>query len=565
MPLTASSSEENLKQVKKLLEEKPKVNEAIEKCKNSGGTTLNLLSGTTLNLLRMDLNDWDLEILIPYIHTEFPDLKDLNLASNQLTSLPDSIGNLKGLGKLHLGSNQLTSLPDSIGKLTSLNTLNVERNQLTSLPVSIGELTGLVVLRLCDNQLISLPESILTQPPILVIYVRNNPLSVETIAWLQENIPRASFNMAAHDQNTSVKNSLRKLYPTDPNRVDEIMEQLQQLLTGANFEVRNKKETAKEVLEMVLNNATVLDPTPNTPINQVFRGILEEVLENGDEALHEEQATTLQKLATALGDCGTPIKAYLLNCYVGQTLESLKCGKQVSDEAMLTIEREALEQFITTQLMPELDVKPNQNEEIEGVQGMLNIIYNGRLPSKTSYPDFALKQAEKRPALMNAFAEMFLAVEDDFEVSPNQHQLDWTKGMYLANQDYFESKEFEFAKSKLQDIKCYVESQREKHAGHLDFSDPNDLELFDPKNQQNSLLINLITVEKQDFKTSNLYMEGIKIAYKEFEEELIEKINKRVTLNLFETPSINPEDRNGKGNPKDENLKPAKRPRIGKK
>jgi hypothetical protein len=42
MPLTPSSFEENLKQVKKLLQEKPKVSQALETCKNSGGTELQL-------------------------------------------------------------------------------------------------------------------------------------------------------------------------------------------------------------------------------------------------------------------------------------------------------------------------------------------------------------------------------------------------------------------------------------------------------------------------------------------------------------------------------------------
>ncbi len=84
----------------------------------------------------------------------------LNLVNNQLTSLPNSIGNLTQLQKLRLTFNHLTSLPDSIGNLTQLKTLSLGRNRLTSLPNSIGNLTQLQELYLRRNILTSLPNSI---------------------------------------------------------------------------------------------------------------------------------------------------------------------------------------------------------------------------------------------------------------------------------------------------------------------------------------------------------------------------------------------------------------------
>jgi Leucine-rich repeat (LRR) protein len=41
------------------------------------------------------------------------------------------------LQTLNLGGNQLTTLPESIGQLTNLQTLNLEYNQLTPLPENI--------------------------------------------------------------------------------------------------------------------------------------------------------------------------------------------------------------------------------------------------------------------------------------------------------------------------------------------------------------------------------------------------------------------------------------------
>jgi len=87
-------------------------------------------------------------------------LQGLNLESNQLTSLPDAIGNLANLEWLHLDGNQLTSLPDAIGNLANLKLLYLQNNQLTSLPDAIGNLTNLKWLHLQNNQLTSLPDAI---------------------------------------------------------------------------------------------------------------------------------------------------------------------------------------------------------------------------------------------------------------------------------------------------------------------------------------------------------------------------------------------------------------------
>ena len=91
-------------------------------------------------------------------------LISLYLPDNQLTSIPESIGNLSSLEKLSLYSNQLTTLPESIGNLSSLIWLGFFDNQLTTLPESIGNLSSLENLYLDSNQLTTLPESICNLP-----------------------------------------------------------------------------------------------------------------------------------------------------------------------------------------------------------------------------------------------------------------------------------------------------------------------------------------------------------------------------------------------------------------
>jgi len=78
---------------------------------------------------------------------------DFNFYNNQLTSLPENIGNLSSLKILWLGDNQLTSLPESIGNLSSLNRLELNNNQLTTLPDSLCNLPNNCYIIVSNNQL----------------------------------------------------------------------------------------------------------------------------------------------------------------------------------------------------------------------------------------------------------------------------------------------------------------------------------------------------------------------------------------------------------------------------
>merc|ERR1712217_693554 len=76
-----------------------------------------------------------------------------DLGDNQLTSLPESFGNLVALQELGLFRNQLTTLPESFGNLVALQGLGLFRNQLTSLPESFSNLVTLQGLGCWQKQL----------------------------------------------------------------------------------------------------------------------------------------------------------------------------------------------------------------------------------------------------------------------------------------------------------------------------------------------------------------------------------------------------------------------------
>ncbi|QZA58427.1 leucine-rich repeat domain-containing protein [Candidatus Rhabdochlamydia porcellionis] len=86
-------------------------------------------------------------------------LKQLDLSKNQLTTLPDTFGNLSQLTELDLSTNQLTTLPDTFGNLAQLIWLDLNTNQLTTLPDTLGNLARLAELDLSTNQLTTLPDT----------------------------------------------------------------------------------------------------------------------------------------------------------------------------------------------------------------------------------------------------------------------------------------------------------------------------------------------------------------------------------------------------------------------
>ncbi|XP_028612727.1 E3 ubiquitin-protein ligase LRSAM1 isoform X2 [Grammomys surdaster] len=85
-------------------------------------------------------------------------IKVLDLHDNQLTALPDDMGQLTALQVLNVERNQLTHLPRSIGNLLQLQTLSVKDNKLKELPDTLGELRSLRTLDISENEIQRLPQ-----------------------------------------------------------------------------------------------------------------------------------------------------------------------------------------------------------------------------------------------------------------------------------------------------------------------------------------------------------------------------------------------------------------------
>ena len=88
-------------------------------------------------------------------------LRSLNVDGNQLAALPAAIGTLKDLVHLACRGNALERLPRELGGLALLRVLAADDNRLRHLPASIGRCTALRSLSLRRNQLQGLPGSLL--------------------------------------------------------------------------------------------------------------------------------------------------------------------------------------------------------------------------------------------------------------------------------------------------------------------------------------------------------------------------------------------------------------------
>jgi internalin A len=62
---------------------------------------------------------------------------------NQITSIPESFGQLSNLTRLDLDNNEITSIPESLGQLSNLTVLYLNNNEITSIPESLGQLSNL--------------------------------------------------------------------------------------------------------------------------------------------------------------------------------------------------------------------------------------------------------------------------------------------------------------------------------------------------------------------------------------------------------------------------------------
>ncbi|MEW5310705.1 MAG: hypothetical protein WDW38_002476 [Sanguina aurantia] len=114
---------------------------------------------------------------VPSVITRLPQLMILELSGNQISRLDESIGSMLMLRELDLSGNTISQLPESICNLAKLEVLQLTNNRLELLPDNIGELQSLTKLDISTNSLRFLPASMGTFKKIQRIDCANNILA----------------------------------------------------------------------------------------------------------------------------------------------------------------------------------------------------------------------------------------------------------------------------------------------------------------------------------------------------------------------------------------------------
>jgi Leucine-rich repeat (LRR) protein len=128
-------------------------------------------------------------------------LEHLDLGYNQVTEIPRSIGSLKNLKFLNLSHNKLKSLPSSIGALTSLEKLILHGNQITTLPSSLKELNALATLNVGLNQLNKIPKWIRNLKSLKILSLGGNKSLSEINEWINFLPPIKQLDLYDNDIN----------------------------------------------------------------------------------------------------------------------------------------------------------------------------------------------------------------------------------------------------------------------------------------------------------------------------------------------------------------------------
>jgi hypothetical protein len=96
----------------------------------------------------------------------------------QITTIPESIGNLTDLRKLYLEWNAIESLPNTFSNMNALVQLYISNNNLINLPENFGNLQNLYILDLGYNNITELPYSITEIDNLGYLWIFNNQLEI---------------------------------------------------------------------------------------------------------------------------------------------------------------------------------------------------------------------------------------------------------------------------------------------------------------------------------------------------------------------------------------------------
>ncbi|VDP04031.1 unnamed protein product [Heligmosomoides polygyrus] len=138
-----------------------------------------LPSMTSLRVLHMRNTNRTLDNIPPSLD-DLENLRDVDLAENNLPAIPEALFKLKSLRKLDVSSNKMEKITIPEGSWEMLETLNISDNGMTALPDGLVRLTRLQRLYASDNRLTfeGIPSGIGKLVQLLVLHLTRNNLEL---------------------------------------------------------------------------------------------------------------------------------------------------------------------------------------------------------------------------------------------------------------------------------------------------------------------------------------------------------------------------------------------------